>query len=48
MRPKAKGFVGVQMSDMLNVLFAGTSALRRVFTLVQLSNGGITAWSPDS
>jgi hypothetical protein len=48
MRPKAKGVVGVQMSDMLHVLFAGTYALSRVFTLVQPSNGGITAWSPDS
>ena len=28
------------MSDMLNVLFAGTSALRRVFTLVPPFNGG--------
>jgi hypothetical protein len=33
---------------MLNVLFAGTSALRRVFTLVQLSNGDVPVWSSDS
>ena len=35
------------MSDMLHVLFAGTSALRRVFTLVQLSNGDLPDWSSD-
>jgi hypothetical protein len=33
---------------MLHVLFAGTPALHRVFTLVQFFNGELPVWSPDS